>query len=229
MEVFIFEPERKGPHPAIVLAQHIPGGHAGIENDEFTLATAERYANAGFVVAVPFIFHWWPKQEDIAIKRDAFRDDWTAQDLAATFDYLASVESVDADHIGIVGHCWGGRVSWLGACHNSRFKACIVFYGGRIRNAMGPNTPPAIDLAKNIKCRVAGFFGNNDSNPSPADVDAYDAALNAAGVPHIFHRYDGAGHAFQSFTNKERYCHEQSEMLEQSDRIFARGPEIAKT
>jgi len=42
-------------------------------------------------------------------------------------------------------------------------------------------------------------------------VDDYEAALKAAGVPHEFHRYDGAGHGFQSFASEERYRHDVSE------------------
>ena len=61
MEVFMYLPDEDGPHPGIVLAMHIPVGHTGIENDTFTMKTAERYAENGFAVAVPFIFHWWPK------------------------------------------------------------------------------------------------------------------------------------------------------------------------
>ena len=70
---------------------------------------------------------------------------------------------------------------------------------------MGPNTPPAIELAGNIKCPVAGFFGNDDQNPSPEDVNDYEAALTAAGVPHVFNRYDDTGHAFQSFDSPEKF------------------------
>jgi carboxymethylenebutenolidase len=211
MEIFLYQPAGTGPHPGIVLAQHIPVGHTGIENDTFTLKTAERYAENGYAVAVPFIFHWWPKEEGMEVKRNEFRDDWTVRDLDVTFDFLASQDDVDGDRIGIVGHCWGGRVAWLGACHNQRYGACVVFYGGRIKLPMGPDTPPAIELAGNIKCPVAGFFGNEDQNPSPEDVDDYAAALAAAGVPHEFHRYDGAGHAFQSFNSAERYHAEASE------------------
>jgi carboxymethylenebutenolidase len=211
MEIFSFAPEGPGPHPGIVLAQHIPAGHTGVENDTFTLNTAERYAANGFHVAVPFIFHWWPKEAKMQVKRDAFRDDWTTLDLQAAFDWLAGRESVDAGRIAIIGHCWGGRVAWLGACHNPAYRACAVFYGGRIKLAMGPGAPPAIDLAGNIKCPVAGFFGNEDSNPPPEDVDDYEAALAKAGVPHVFNRYDDAGHAFQSFNNPERYRPDISE------------------
>jgi len=211
MEVFLFSPPGKGPHAGIVLCQHIPVGHTGVENDTVTLATAERYAENGYAVAVPFIFHWWPKSAEMQLKRDEFRDDWTELDLKAAHDALAKQPGVDAKRIGIVGHCWGGRVAWLGAATDARYAACAIFYGGRVKLAMGPGTPPAIELAKNIRCPVIGFFGNEDTNPPPADVDDYERALAAAGVEHRFHRYDGAGHAFQSFNNPERYRPEASE------------------
>ena len=69
MEIFMFEPEGPGPHPGIVLAQHIPVGHTGVENDVVTLKTAERYAENGYVVAAPFIFHWWPKSAAMEVIR----------------------------------------------------------------------------------------------------------------------------------------------------------------
>jgi len=211
MEIFMFEPKGDGPHPGIVLAQHIPVGHTGIENDDFTLKAAERFAENGFAVAVPFIFHWWPKSEEMSVKRDEFRDDWTTLDMKAAYDHLAAQANVDENRIGIVGHCWGGRVAWLGACHLPNLKACAVFYGGRIMATMGPGTPPPIELAGNIKCPVAGYFGNNDENPSPADVKELSAALDKVGVPHEFHGYDGAGHAFQNFPSPERYNETASE------------------
>ncbi len=211
MEVFVFEPDGDGPHPGIVLAQHIPGGHTGIENDTFTLATAERFAGNGYVVAVPFIFHWWPKDAGIEVKREESRDERMVADVHAAFELLAAREDVASERIGIVGHCWGGRVAWLGACHVPELAACAVFYGGRIKQAMGEGNPPPIDLAGNIRCPVAGFFGNEDRNPTSADVDDYERALAAAGVPHEFHRYDGAGHAFQSFDAPERYREAASE------------------
>ncbi|MBI4083836.1 MAG: dienelactone hydrolase family protein [Candidatus Lambdaproteobacteria bacterium] len=211
MEVFLFEPKGGGPHPGIVMCQHIPGGHTGVENDAFTLKSAERYAENGYAVAVPFIFHWWPKTADIQVKRDGFRDDWTIPDLNAAFGLLAGTRNVDGRRIGIVGHCWGGRVSWLGACSNPEYRVCAVFYGGRIKAVLGAGNPPAIELAPRIRCPVIGFFGNEDQNPSPEDVDDYDKALTEAGVEHVFHRYDGAGHAFQAFNAKDRYRHDASE------------------
>ncbi|MCZ6710083.1 MAG: dienelactone hydrolase family protein [Gammaproteobacteria bacterium] len=211
METFRFTPPEGGPHPGIVLAQHIPVGHSGIENDTFTLTTAERLAQNGYAVAVPFIFHWWPKSAELAHKRDESRDDWMVADCQAAFAMLASDPNVIADKIGVVGHCWGGRVAWLAACHIPEIAACGIFYGGRIKLAMGAGNPPAIELAGQIGCHLVGFWGNEDTNPPPEDVDELSAALDAANVPHTFHRYDGAGHAFQNFPTPERYRPEASE------------------
>ena len=211
MEVFVFEPDGPPPWPGILLAQHIPVGHTGIENDEFTLATAQRLADNGYAVVVPFIFHWWPKDASIELKRDESRDDWMVADCQAAFALLADNPNVDAQRIGVVGHCWGGRVAWLAACHIPELRACGVFYGGRIKLAMGEGNPLPIELAPNIPCPVVGFFGNDDQNPTPEDVDDYSAALTAAGVAHEFHRYDGAGHAFQNFPTPDRYREQASE------------------
>jgi carboxymethylenebutenolidase len=211
MEVLVFQPEGAGPFPGLVVAQHIPIAHAGLEIDPFVLDVGERLAAAGYASVTPHVFHWWPSQADIEVKRDGFRDDNAVKDMAAAFELLAGMDKVDENRIGIIGHCWGGRLSWLGACHEPRYKAAAVLYGGRIKAGMGEGSPPPITLADRITCPMIGIFGNDDQNPSPDDVTDLDAALNAAGVDHTFHQYDGAGHGFQDFNNPERYREAQAE------------------
>jgi len=211
METLVFEPEGAGPFPGLVVAQHIPIAHAGLEKDPFTIDVGERLAKLGYASVTPYVFHWWPPNEDIEVKRAGFCDDRAVADLDAAYGLLAGLDSVDVNRIGIVGHCWGGRLSWLGACHNRNYRAAIMLYGGRIKVGMGPGSPAAITLADRIPCPMLGLFGNQDQNPSPADVDDLDAALTEAGIPHEFHRYDGAGHGFQDFVNKDRYREAASE------------------
>jgi len=211
MQTLVFEAEGDGPHPGLVIAQHLPVAHAGLETDPFTLDVGERYAKAGYTCVMPFIFHWWPPEEEMAVKRDAFRDDWTVADLDAAYGLLSGMESVDSNRIGILGHCWGGRVAWLGACHNTNYKALIVFYGGRIKISLADGATPPIEMAGNITGPVLGIFGNDDQGPSPDDVNDYEAALKDAGKTYEFHRYDGAGHGFQDFVNEERFRKEQSD------------------
>jgi carboxymethylenebutenolidase len=211
METLVFMPEGNGPAPGIVVAQHLPIAHEGLEKDPFTIDVGEKLAAAGYAVVIPFIFHWWPPETDVAIKREEWNDDKTVADLDAAYKLLTNLDGVAADKTGIIGHCWGGRVTWVGACHNPDYKAAVMLYGGRIKVGMGEGCPPAIGLAGNIRCKMMGIFGNDDQNPSPADVADLDAALTAVGVEHVFHQYDGAGHGFQDFVNKERFRKEQTE------------------
>ena len=211
MDILVFEPEGAGPFPGLVVAQHLPIAHTGLEKDPFTIDIGKRLAEAGYACVIPYIFHWWASDEDVAVKREEFRDDRVLADLDAAYALLQGMEKVDGERIGIVGHCWGGRVAWLGACHNPDYRAAAVLYGGRIKIAMGEGSVPPIELADRIACPVLGIFGNDDRNPSPEDVDDLDAALTAAGVEHAFHRYDGAGHGFQDFMNEERYRKEASD------------------
>ena len=211
MEVFLFRPEGQGPFPGLILAQHLPVAHTGLENDPYTLETGKRFAANGYLVAAPYLFHWWPRDLDMQAKREQSRDDWTVADLSAAYTLLCAQPDVDLARTGIVGHCWGGRVAWLGACHLRGLAAAAIFYGGNIKTGRAAGNPAPIDLAADITCPVAGFFGDDDENPSPADVDDYSEALTTAGVAHEFHRYAGAGHAFQNFAAADRYRELQSE------------------
>jgi carboxymethylenebutenolidase len=220
MEILVFEPEGDGPHPGIVVAQHLPVAHEGLEKDPFTIDVGEKFAAAGYTCVIPWIFHWWTPETDIEVKRAEFRDDRCLSDMQATFDFLAGMDSVDENRIGIIGHCWGGRVSWLHACHNPNYKALITLYGGRLKLGMGAGAAPPIERAAHIPCPVLGVFGNDDQNPSPEDVADLDAALTAGNVKHEFHQYDGAGHGFQDFINPDRYREKQGTDAWAKIRVF---------
>jgi carboxymethylenebutenolidase len=74
---------------------------------------------------------------------------------------------------------------------------------------------------------MIGFFGLDDTNPSPDDVKKIDAELTAHGKPHQFHSYAGAGHAFLNFMNAERHRPQQGadawgKMIEFLDTQFNR-------
>jgi dienelactone hydrolase len=43
MELLVFEPAGSGPFPAVVVAQHLPVAHEGLENDPFTLNTGHGF------------------------------------------------------------------------------------------------------------------------------------------------------------------------------------------
>ena len=53
MALLTFMPEGDGPHPGIVVAQHLPVAHMGLEGDPFTIDVGERLAGAGYACIIP--------------------------------------------------------------------------------------------------------------------------------------------------------------------------------
>ena len=202
MRIFAGMPQGKGPHPAFLLCQHAPG------LDAFTEKVIDRLAENGYASFAYDAYH--RTGADHPERRDKVTDAGLLADMRATLAHMAKTAGVDMTRVGIAGHCMGGRTSYLGAASIDAFKVCGVFWGGNILKPRGGDVSP-FELTKDIKCPVIGFFGNDDQNPSPADVDAIDAELTKHKVAHEFHRYDGAGHAFQNFTNAERYRERQAE------------------
>lgn len=198
MDVYVALPDGRGPHPGVLVAFHRGG------MDEFTIDRVDRLAEAGFAACAPDFYH--RRKDEPADEAVKHRNDAEAiADMRAAVAHFRSVPEVDGERLALVGHCMGGRLAFLGASAlNDAFRACVPYYSGGMFAAWG-NGPTAFDRLKDLRCPVMGFFGNDDSNPSPADVDRFEAELARLGVPYVFHRYDGAGHAFQNFIAPDKY------------------------
>ena len=204
MQTYVGVPESQGshsgPHPAMVVMCH----GAGI--DDFTKDRVDRLAQAGFVAAAPDVFHRIPDITDPAEKRTNMTDTQIANDIKATISFLQGRSDVDGSRIGIVGHCMGGRFSFMGAIESSAIKACVVYYGGNMMKIWGKDISKApFERLDEISCPVIGFFGLDDENPSPADVDQIEKRLKDLGVDYEFHRYEDTGHAFQNFLAADKF------------------------
>ncbi len=92
--------------------------------------------------------------------------------------------------LGAVGFCFGGGVAnQLAVRMGSDLAAAVPFYGAQ---------PSAAEAAK-IKAPINAQYGELD----PRITDgwpAFDAALNAAHVPHEGHIYKAANHGFHNDT-----------------------------
>ena len=95
----------------------------------------------------------------------------------------------------MVGFCMGGRAVYLMSALNADLKAGVMYYGADAFRAWGDGPSPFERTAK-IHCPIMGHFGEDDLNPSPADMRKLDAELTRHGKVHEFHSYAGAGHAF---------------------------------
>lgn len=202
MGISIAAPDASGPSPMVIVMCHIGG------LDAFTEDRVARLAAAGYVAAAPDVFHYHPWIEEREARRATLRDKTIVDDINATMAHVESTERVDPDRIAIIGHCMGGRTAMLGAGNIPRIGPLGIYYGGRTMLSWGDDGPTPFERIPNMRGPVIGFFGMDDTEPSPKDVDTIEAELERHGIPCEFHRYSGAGHAFQNFLSPERYREE---------------------
>ena len=192
MDVHIAAPPGRGPHPAVLLMFHRGG------LDACTAHYFREFPKAGYLTILPNFFHHCPDDVPLHDCKQFLKDNEVIAEIAAAADYALSRPDLDRSRFFIAGHCMGGRLSFLGAATKPAFTACVAYYGGGMLTHWGEGTPTPFELIKNIRCPVYGFFGDLDKNPSPADVDRFDAELKQYGIPHVFHRYPKVGHGFQN-------------------------------
>ena len=197
-DALVASPQGKGPFPGVVVGFHKGG------LDDFNAWVVDDLAANGCAALAPNHYHVLPEGVSIDDRRDYLTDKQLALDLMAAADRLVADYNVDGNRLGLLGHCMGGRTTWVGLVSNpERWKWGGVWYGGSAFKALGDGPAPVEQFA-NIGCPVAGFFGNDDKNPSPEDVDKIEAMLTELGKAHEIHRYDGAGHGFMGFGASHR-------------------------
>ncbi|NWG06825.1 MAG: dienelactone hydrolase family protein [Chloroflexi bacterium] len=198
INAYLARPLGAGPFPAMVLAHHMPGW------DQWYRETALKFAYHGYITISPNLYfragHGTP--EDVAAKVRAdggIPDDQAVGDLAGAMRYVRDVPYSNKK-VGIFGTCSGGRHAYLAACRVPGFDAIIDCWGGRVvmtPDQLTKNFPvPPIDYTKDLSCPILGLFGNDDSSPTPEQVNQHEAELKRHGKTYEFHRYNGAGHGF---------------------------------
>lgn len=117
--------------------------------------------------------------------------DGLSADIRAGAARLAETEP-GAD-LFTIGFCFGGRLSFLASTFGLDLAGSIGLHAGLgSRNDL----PAPAHKAADIRAPLLGVFGGADPSIPPADIEAFDAALAQAGVPHRFVTLDGAPHSF---------------------------------
>jgi len=104
-----------------------------------------------------------------------------------------------------LGFCFGGRQAFFASAPRFGFTGTIGFYGAPSvypNGALGPT-----QRAKELRAPILGIFGGADHGIPSSDVEAFDLALRAAGVPHEFVTYPNTPHSFFDIKYSE-YQHE---------------------
>ncbi|MBK9008926.1 MAG: dienelactone hydrolase family protein [Anaerolineae bacterium] len=220
INAFLARPLGDGKFPAMVLAHHMPGWD--LLYREFTY----KFAHHRYVTISPNLYfragHGTP--EDVAAKVRAeggVSDESVVGDLAGAAKYLNTLPYVNG-RIGIFGTCSGGRHAYLAACRTTEFNAAIDCWGGRVvmtPDQLNEKTPVSpLALTKDLSCPLLGIFGNDDTSPSPEQVNQHEAELKKQDKTYEFHRYDGAGHGFFYYT---RPAYRQAQAMDGWEKVFA--------
>lgn len=157
---------------------------------------ALRFAERGFTAVA---FDYFGRTAGVAKRDDDFEYREHVQqtttagvqaDLAAVVAHLRQTCSV----VFTVGFCFGGRQSWLAAAEQDGLAGAIGFYGRP--GPLDDGTPGPAQRAAELTAPILGLMGGADPGIPAEAVEAYERALEAAGVEHELITYAGAPHSF---------------------------------
>ena len=112
------------------------------------------------------------EEEDLARASVSLNGRLNAQtigDLAGSLAFLQNSSNVNG-RIGLVGFCSGSRLALVFACETTGLSAFVNFYSNSIFQPTEVNPTPAGEILQSLSCPLLGLFGDEDTNPSPADV-----------------------------------------------------------
>jgi carboxymethylenebutenolidase len=182
---------------AVVVVQEAFGVNRHIED------VTSRLANAGYHAVAPDLFH--RSGEGCVVEYGNFEkvieyftalggDDAVLTDIDAALEHLRGAGFDDA-HIGIVGFCFGGRVTFLVSVRRA-LGAAVGFYGGGIVTGRFPQFPALVGEVESLQTPWLGLFGDEDASIPVDDVEQLRTALTSATVDTEVVRYEHAGHGF---------------------------------
>jgi carboxymethylenebutenolidase len=196
MPVYYAKPANVQNPPVVLVCMEIFGLHEWVKD------VTRRLAHAGaFAVAPDYYFRLGDMTKVSEIpqlmpKVNTKTDAELFSDLDATVAWAKS-QGGDANRLGIIGFCRGGRNVWHYSTHNPNLKAGVAFYGPLVdKNDAAPKS--SIELAPEVKEPVLGLYGEADTGISVDQVHQMEAALKASGKTAEFHIYPGAPHGFMA-------------------------------
>jgi carboxymethylenebutenolidase len=185
-----------GPRGGVVVIQEAFGVNDHIED------VTRRFAAAGYHAVAPHLFHrsgggsvGYDNFAAIMPLFEGLTDEAVVADLDGARTVLHGAGLADGS-IGVVGFCFGGRVSFLAALERE-LGAAVGFYGGGIGKAGRMGHAALVGLAAELRTPWLGLFGDQDQGIAVDEVEAIRAALAAgAATDHQVVRYPDATHGF---------------------------------
>jgi len=194
MDVYEATPDAEA-RGAVIVIQEAFGVNDHIQD------VARRFAAEGYHAVAPALFHraggGEAPYDDFSKVMPLFEgvtDDGVLMDVDATIEHLHHAGFADSQ-IGIVGFCFGGRVTFLTASRRA-LGAGVGFYGGGITEANVLSPTALMEEAGTIQTPWLGLFGDLDAMIPIEGVEQLRTELQAAPVATDVVRYADAGHGF---------------------------------
>lgn len=184
--------------PVILVIQEVFGVHEHIQD------ICRRLARLGYFAVAPELYfrqgdpRLYPSVPELIEKVvSKVPDAQVLSDLDATAQWAIG-NGGDAARLGVVGFCWGGRITWLYAAHNPRLKAATAWYGPLVGpvSELTPRYP--VDIAGELKVPVLGLYGGKDPNIKQEHVARMREALEQVHSKSKIIVYPDAGHGFNA-------------------------------
>lgn len=192
MKGYLVKPkDATGPLPGVIVIHENRGLNPHIRD------VARRMALEGFVALAPDFLSpsgGTPSDEDKA------REMFFTLDMAATVKNAEATRAFLAGHdgvngkVGAIGFCWGGGMVNRMAAASPELGAGVAYYGSQVAASEVPA----------IKAPLMLHYAGLDERIN-AGIEAYKAALEAAGKTFEIHIYEGVNHAFNNETSAARY------------------------
>jgi carboxymethylenebutenolidase len=185
-QAFLARPDDQLARPGVVLIQEWWGLEPHIKD------LAQRLAGAGFVTAVPDLYHGKiatePDDAQKMVMMLRANVEKAVREVAGTIEALAARPDVAPRQLGLMGFCVGGFLAYKTAEQvGDKLAAVLPFYGAGY-------DPSPEDLA-HIQAPVLAFYGEKDSSVPAAQIEKLRGLFRQAGKQYEARTYP-AGHAF---------------------------------
>ncbi|HEY1724492.1 MAG TPA: dienelactone hydrolase family protein [Steroidobacteraceae bacterium] len=184
--------------PTVLVVQEVFGLHEHIKDlcRRFAKAgyfaiSAELYARQGDVHNAPDLNALLPIVKSVP-------DQQVLSDLDACVAYARASRKADVDKLAVTGFCWGGRIVWLYAAHNSGLKAAAAWYGHVTGEPTELQPRYPIDVVNELKAPVIAFYGGKDRGITADSIQQMRAALENVATKTELVIFPDAEHGFNA-------------------------------
>ena len=201
-------PAGTGKFPAVIVLMEA----FGLNN--WCKSICNRLAQSGFAAIAPDFYrgttYEYTNVAGAIGKLKSLNDDAIMSDVGKSIDFLAGKSEINANGIGVIGFCMGGRYAFLtNAVYPTKIKAAISFYGGGIDatagNPLGQKS--ILDRSPTMQSPIMLMYGSEDQLIAADEHGRVAAALSKAKKRYILNLFPKAGHGFMS-DRRENYAHE---------------------